>query len=652
LPTYAGIHPEFQINNYPPELHKVIRKISAHFYVTRSFRSIEIDNSSYYAILARPSDEFSIYVNTDREVVILFSTYSTFEIRTLNAFERVYELVESIRIDRSIRFLLSNDSKIEPKIRHYLEQHPEYPIIIPERLISVEITTSNPLLDAVRRNYLLRDLFAYQNPLREETFFFGRGKVVSMVLDRAKSGQNSSIFGLRKSGKTSAIYAIQRRARGMMCNVAVIDCQDPAVHARNYSGLLAYLIIVCWRTLGQKKQLPNLGDNPADVATNFAQHMSSILSASKMTMLLIFDEIENISPKTAASEHWRSGHDPVLFWQTIRSYIQSSGGGNISACLVGTSPHLLELSKINDVDNPVYLYAQKNFMPNLSFDETRDMVEKLGYFMGLEFRVEDIALLQKEFGGHPFFTRQVCSKIHQIAPSERPYRVSSKLIKQAIQDFDGQLESYLANIISHLRKEYPAEFDLLVAVIKGNKKELSEFGREAPELIDHLIGYGLVERVEEQTDIKFEAIRRALVKIVGDTSLETRWHNLVDRRNKIERDIRQNLFFWQKSISGDLLDSILRESLTEKRLQGLSDLNPNLIFSVGSSPLYLTDLLMIIKNEKVLSHIGARKSQITDCLNTLNRIRRDAHARDVTIEEMQSFNHAADILEAEFSPAA
>ena len=45
----------------------------------------------------------------------------------------------------------------------------------------------------------------------------------------------------------------------------------------------------------------------------------------------------------------------------------------------------LELPKINDIANPVYLFAQKQFIPNLTFDETREMVERLGYLMGLEF---------------------------------------------------------------------------------------------------------------------------------------------------------------------------------------------------------------------------------------------------------------------------
>lgn len=251
MPTHAGFHPDFDIASYPYEVRQAIRVVGENFYVTRSFKSIQIGNSAYWAVLVRPTDEFSVYVNTDREILILFSNYKTFEIRTLEAYDEFYNLLESKRADKSVRFLISGDDRIESIIRHYLDQHPEYPVIIPLTFAGIS-RGSNSLLGAVRRNYLLRDLFGYQNPLREENFFFGRQSIVNSVIDMAKSGQNSSLFGLRKSGKTSVIYAVQRKARGVSCNVVVVDCQNPAVHGRRYDELLTFIISEIRRVLGQK----------------------------------------------------------------------------------------------------------------------------------------------------------------------------------------------------------------------------------------------------------------------------------------------------------------------------------------------------------------------------------------------------------------
>ena len=233
--------------------------------------------------------------------------------------------------------------------------------------------------------------------------------------------------------------------------------------------LLSYIIGEIRRSFGQKAALPSLGRDLPEVSENFFLHMDNALGKSKNSVLLIFDEIENISPKTAASPHWKEGHDTVYLWQILRSYNQSENKGRLSICIVGTSPHILEAAKINDIANPVYLYAQKRFIPSLTFDETREMVERLGYFMGLEFPAEVVADLQKEFGGHPFFTRQVCSKIHQLASANWPLRVSGAALQRAKTEFYGQLESYLRDILEQLRENYPEEFTILKAVVDATK---------------------------------------------------------------------------------------------------------------------------------------------------------------------------------------
>jgi hypothetical protein len=609
MPTNTGYHPDFDSSRYPTLVRAAIPNIAAQLYITRSFNPIQIGNSEYFAILVRPTDEFSVYINTDREVLILFSQYKTFEIRTLEAFATFYEQLESARVDRSLRFLISDDDKIESIIKHYLDQHPEYPIIIPATFSQIVQRGKHSLTEAVRRNYLLRDLFGYQNPLREETFFFGRQFVVSSVLDLAKSGQSSSLFGLRKSGKTSTIYAIQRKAKGHLINVAVIDCQNPAVHARRYDSLLSYLVNEVRRSSGQKKALPDLGDKIENISENFFIQMNSAIGASKNNVLLIFDEIENISPRTAASQHWREGTDTLLFWQIVRSYIQSEARGRLSLCLIGTSPRILEIPKINDIANPIYLFAQKQFIPSLSFDETREMVERLGYFMGLEFPASIVGELHRQFGGHPFFTRQVCSKIHQLASATRPVKVSEAALQRATIEFQGQLESYLRDIIEQLRGDYPEEFAILVAVLSGNLKELTEFGSETPELIDHLIGYGLVERIEKDFDIRFSAIKSALSHVFLKSG-EDRLAEISKRRNTLEAGIRVTLFHWCRNISAENWTEILSRNLTKRRYDDLVTTEPRVLFSNQESPLYLSDILCLLKDPVVLPFIDDRRSEI------------------------------------------
>ena len=125
MPTFPGLHPDLNLNRYPRIVTRAVYSFARNFYVTRSFPAEEIGNSQYWAVLIRPTPEFSVYINADRELLVVFAQYQNFEIRTLEAYEQFYAQLESKRIDRSLRFIISGDRKIESIISHYLKQNPE-----------------------------------------------------------------------------------------------------------------------------------------------------------------------------------------------------------------------------------------------------------------------------------------------------------------------------------------------------------------------------------------------------------------------------------------------------------------------------------------------------------------------------------------------
>lgn len=553
-------------------------------------------------------------------------------------------------MDQSIRFLVSADNNIEKTIKHYLDQHPEYPIVVPMTFEGLDRQT-NPLIKSVQRNYLIRDLFGFQSPLREEHFFFGRNEIVSSVIDFGRSGQHSSLFGLRKSGKTSTIFAIQRKSRSSDLNVVVVDCQDIAVHGRKYDELLVWLIHRIRAQLKLKVLKPPEISGPA-VSEWFSEQMRATLSSLRCNVLLIFDEIENISPQTAASSHWRNGLDSVYFWQVVRSFCQSQTKRYLSVCFVGTSPYLLEASKINGIDNPAYLLATKRFIPNLSFDETREMVSRLGFFMGLDFNAQAVARLHASYGGHPFFTRQVCSKVHQLSGLDRPIDVPLTRVSDAQIQFASQLETYMSDIISNLRDSYPEEFRLLSLLIDGNPAELVEYMREAPELIDHLLGYGLIVVRDGIYEVSIGTVEAAVRKLrqedkIGDND-EDRWSEVVVRRNHLEQAIRSVLFLWSKSISMETWSIVLEKALSPARYSSLPSREPNIVLSRGASSLYLTDLLGFLRDKRVLPYLAERRSAILSDMDCVNKLRRDAHANNFSDAEFAAVIESMERLEEEF----
>jgi hypothetical protein len=55
----------------------------------------------------------SIALNVEREFVVFFADYDTFEIRTLQSFESFDQQVDDLRIDKSIRFVVRALSVLE-----------------------------------------------------------------------------------------------------------------------------------------------------------------------------------------------------------------------------------------------------------------------------------------------------------------------------------------------------------------------------------------------------------------------------------------------------------------------------------------------------------------------------------------------------------
>jgi hypothetical protein len=193
MATRPGINPTFDMSAFPPRDQRPIRRFAQHFYITRAADAIQVGNSNYRSFLMRPADELSIVLNVEREILVLFADYKTFEARTLRAFDLICDQFDDVRVDRSFRILISDDPDIESVVRHYLIQDPEYPILVPFKYTDFNQVTTDFIFAAVRGNYLIRDLFGYQSPLRQEYFFFGRTPLVESVIDVHRSGQNSSL---------------------------------------------------------------------------------------------------------------------------------------------------------------------------------------------------------------------------------------------------------------------------------------------------------------------------------------------------------------------------------------------------------------------------------------------------------------------------
>lgn len=651
--TRPGINQTFDITAFNIREQRIIRRLSEDFYVTRAAKITQVGNSNYRAFLMRPAEDMSVVLNVEREIVVLFAEYDTFEARTLHAFDQIYRQFDDVRVDSSLRFLISADKDIQNIIRHYIQQNPEYPIIIPFHYNDFFGHRNNHLSNAIRQNYLIRDLFGYQLPLKHEYFFFGRSQFVENILDLHKSGQNSGLFGLRKSGKTSTIYAIQRRAKTSGCRTLLLDCQDPAVHAKRSISLLEYIVVRARQEFGLKQVNTALGPSPDQASENFRRLMTNTLNDAQTDILLIFDEIENISPKTAASSHWRETSDALLFWQTLRAFVQQTKKFRLTFCFVGTNPHLFETAKIGDIDNPVYLFAPKTFIPMLTNDETREMISRLGFFMGLDFDSKVVNHIHNRFGGHPFFIRQLCSKIHKLAPTNRPHTVSLAACKLAEQDSSSDIISYLNEILASLKAFYADEYAMLEYLARDDAKTFQEMANFSTAYVEHLIGYGIITRRDKDYEFAFDLVEsfvKSTLSSNAETSLEEKWKEISRRRNDVETEIRGFLFRSYMRVSDEIWAGKYNSAISEKRRETLGKLTRREAFSRTQSPLFFSELLRFVKECGEFEHSNVPLATVISAMDAVNKQRIDAHAKDISENDYLALTQSLEILEGVFLP--
>ncbi|WP_339009263.1 AAA-like domain-containing protein [Aeromonas popoffii] len=445
--TNPGFHKQFLLERFNSEEKKILNSLSQKWYLTSSGESLKVAQSTYNYFLMKPTQKTSEMFNIEREVVCVLSNYANFEPRSLDFFEQVYRRLPKMRAETVCAILISRADDVEEKVEGLLKADPEHQIIIPITYNEMSGTEATKTLEnRIRKHFYSRDLFSFLSPLKKDTYFFGRSNLINEIVSRYQSGEHTSLFGLRKSGKTSIVYAIQRRLESNNDCVVSLDCESPSIHGLRWNELLERLVLQYHKTKSSKVKIDTTGrydsKNAADSFENDIQKIYN--SKKKSSTLFIFDEIERISPKTGSSIHWREHEDFIYFWQTMRGFYQKHPH-IFCYMLVGTNPSCIESPTLLNHDNPIYASIPSQYVPPFTSEQVHQMVTKLGDYMGLKFDSLISAKLTEDYGGHPFLIRQACSHINRLAKSERPFFIDKAIYQKAKGEFRKHSRDYLDN---------------------------------------------------------------------------------------------------------------------------------------------------------------------------------------------------------------
>jgi len=639
-----GFHPAFNINLFGEAERKILIALSADFYLTNDGNDAILGkNARYRYFLLKVPEEYSEEFNLHREIVCIFSSYSKFEPRSLDSYEVALQEYQALRLESVCRILISADSDVESALDGLIKSNPEQPIIVPFTYQELQQEISQSFLRSrFRKCFFTRNLFNFFSPLQKDLYFFGRTQTVQHLIARHESSENSGLFGLRRSGKTSVIYGVERAMASRAKRTVTIDCQSPSVHQLRWNELLHKIVEETHKAKDSKVRLRNRSAyTTQDAAAIFDEEMLLVHASKKADpILLIFDEIERISPKTASSAHWRDADDFVYFWQSVRAFFQRNRS-IFTFLLVGTNPSCIEASTVNGQDNPIFGSLPRDYLTPFGADEVAEMVGRLGTYMGLMFDPILYGKLADDFGGHPFLIRQVCSEIHDLAPRERPTLVDKPLYEQAVSSFKKKSGPYLSMILDVLNEQYQDEYEMLRYLAIGDMDAFNSLAQVSDAYTDHLRGYGLITVSQHGAVFRIECIKDFMLDRHKYTSLtlspSQREAEVSNRRIRLEQGLRKIIRNQLKAAFGpkSARDKIL-SSVPEKRREYLATFDLENIFSPDNSPLYFLELAQVLGREwESFKHIFPfDKNKTIVMLEEINSMRRDAHSNEITLDAL------------------
>ena len=318
--------------------------------VTRAERS-HLGNSEVAHYFMKPRDQAIkglLGISGQYELLVTYSPYPDLQARAIEQHDK--KLAENrLRLDQSISLIVSRDPKSGQFVKDMLASDPDRAAMIGLSTHEVygSVGSAN-LLQFVQQRHFTRDLFAVESPLDHDAQFFGRERTIAELSGRLKAGQNSGLFGLRRIGKTSVLFALQRRT--FSSGIATGHYRDlsSAYHLR-WWDLLALLIRESADQLNVGKTTRrNLrafeGYEERTAPVHFGHDVEALTKHAKGNRLAFFlDEFEYVTFDLSPQEHWKN--DFLSMATTMRSVHQNSKG-KFCYVIAGVNPYGLEHERV------------------------------------------------------------------------------------------------------------------------------------------------------------------------------------------------------------------------------------------------------------------------------------------------------------------
>jgi len=394
------------------------------------------------------------------EILLIYSKYNTFDSRTISAVDSYMNSSPAKgRVESLVYFVVSEYKNVYEWMSSYFIENKDAKISIPFFLNDI-LADPEKIFDIIAKAYFSINKFKDTLPLSSDTYFFGRENEFSNALEFFTTKANFGVFGLRKTGKTSFLLKIKRFLEAKEHQVVFIECQNPRVGFSRWNTVLQDIA----NNIGGGK----LNFEEIHAANSIKEAVNNyLINNGNKRLILLFDEIEQITPETAPETHWDK--DFVLLFQSLRS-VQTLNR-NLQIILAGLNTICIDKDRFSKRQNPLFGIVSPIFLKGFTLKESTDMINKLSKISCVSFDNEAIDLIYNKYGGHPLLTRLACS--YEIENEKQlgtslPVRFTRNNIIEDQKARDRELVFYIKHVINEIEDYYPDEYRMLEKLALGD----------------------------------------------------------------------------------------------------------------------------------------------------------------------------------------
>lgn len=620
-------------------------EITGHYMAT-------FEQGVYACAIAKPTKRLRVALGVDREILVVASNFKDQQQRSIKFVRREIDNSDG-RFEPTIAIFVHNDADGNLKLKNW--GRGQSIAILP--LFRPELTENPEDLERLLCTELYsHDPFDVTGPVSDDSNFFGRREEAIDLARKLQKNQIRSCLGIRKIGKTSIINRIVKEiTTNHDCICVMVDCSRDDVWSSNAASLVAAIeasIKEADRNI-EKYSSINVKDSKCSLA-DACRNLQAAIAASIFPVVVIFDEIDYITPGSPTAKHWI--HEFNAFWRNFRAVYQeiSRLTKNISVLIGGVSTYWFTVESINGVENAALSFVPEEYLSPMQQGATVAMLKRLSKSAGLRFDEQTYDMVAKTSGNMPFWARKCCSWINdQIPVHERPMEVGIKATAPMIEGFAEDEGAAIAGVaLKHLFRVHPGTEEAAFDCALGQSDKVDR------SMLRVLHNYGVVDK---KGTVSALMIKNALESIQQHGSQSSggspaqfdpldEWAEelaaMGKRRNVLERKLRELVLNWirQDSVSN-------RNKLsTKERILAVIPAKQHGKFAGMATDMVIGKLMwlqlveLITREWDVFGRVFGDKRRFLDACDIVNE-RFDAHAKEADHADFALYRRAVAQIE-------